>query len=916
MKFCVSRLVGFVVACSVLQPGILHAQVLAPFQLLHTLTGAEGSSPAGGLVTGPDNQLYGTTDGGGSALRSAGGGNIFRLASDGTLKVWKSFPPVGDPAALTEGSQPVGLMRARDGNLYGTTESGGLFNNGTIYRLSIDLTTGAVTHHVVHSFNCATGEGIDPYGALTEGPDGALYGVTIPSGNCATNPSYAAVFKIDIASQLSPLPFQVLATLDWTVTGSYQFGSVVVGHDLSVYGTTIDASAAAPQFQFGSIFKVSPSGALTRLHVFNLTTNPGDGANPLNGLVRGYDGAMYGTTSAGAIGGAPGGGTIFRVTEDGSFQTLYSFQTSAPCAPSVVLVGLCYPNMPLVAGGDGKLYGATDYGGAGAAGGTFVFDTVTNTYTIHHEFTAGTDGDSSDGPLAVFGSGPDRFDGSGGHIFGTGRHLYGTNASGGSASQGTVFGLLDVTIANRPPDAVATASPNPAHASPSGTADVTLSAAGSSDPDFDPLTYQWTLPAGTPIVSGSLTSPTLVARFPNGTSHVSLAVSDGQANSTASGDVLVRDLIMPANPVLEATGPGGAVYTYSASGSNAAGTTVAVNCSPASGLFSLGTTTVTCTGPVGGISTTETFSVTVVDTTPPVMTMNINGIEINSTGPRTVVNFEGGSASFPGSVVTASDLVDGAVTPVCTPPSGFAFPLGRTHVTCIAIDAHGNSTVVFNDPVTGAAFSSFDVVVRDGDVPVIALPANIVIEATGPGGAVATFTVRATDLSDPTGVVVSCDRASGSTFPLGTTTVTCTAKDSAGNTSPPGSFTITVQDTTPPALTVPAAITRTATSATGAVVTFSATAIDLVSGARQVTCAPPSGSVFPVGVTTVNCAAVDAAGNSATKSFTVTITRGSGKGGGNDDDQRGDRDADQSGGKDGGKDDGKDGGTGTENRRR
>jgi hypothetical protein len=158
----------------------------------------------------------------------------------------------------------------------------------------------------------------------------------------------------------------------------------------------------------------------------------------------------------------------------------------------------------------------------------------------------------------------------------------------------------------------------------------------------------------------------------------------------------------------------------------------------------------------------------------------------------------------------------------------------------------------------------------DTTPPTLHLPSNITDEATGPNGAVVTFTATAED-ADPANPAVDCQPPSGSTFPLGATTVDCSATDAAGNTAN-GSFTVTVVDTTPPSLNLPSNINETASSNSQAVVTYSATATDLVDGAVPVNCTPASGSSFPVGPTTVNCSATDAAGNTANGSFTVTVT--------------------------------------------
>lgn len=111
---------------------------------------------------------------------------------------------------------------------------------------------------------------------------------------------------------------------------------------------------------------------------------------------------------------------------------------------------------------------------------------------------------------------------------------------------------------------------------------------------------------------------------------------------------------------------------------------------------------------------------------------------------------------------------------------------------------------------------------------------------------------------------------SGTTFPLGDTTVTCSATDAHGNTGT-ATFTVTVRDTTAPALTVPADSTTEATGPDGTAVSFSASALDLVDGAVAPACSKASGATFALGTTTVTCTATDARGNAASGSFTVTV---------------------------------------------
>jgi hypothetical protein len=156
--------------------------------------------------------------------------------------------------------------------------------------------------------------------------------------------------------------------------------------------------------------------------------------------------------------------------------------------------------------------------------------------------------------------------------------------------------------------------------------------------------------------------------------------------------------------------------------------------------------------------------------------------------------------------------------------------------------------------------------------PTINPQADITRAATRPDGAHVDFTVTGNSNVDGR-LLANCTPDSGSLFPVGTTTVTATVKDTAGQ-STTTSFTVTVtgNDATPPQITIPTDITTHATTATGAIVHFTASASDLVSGPLPVTCVPASGSLFPIGTTLVQASATDAAGNTAHASFLVTVT--------------------------------------------
>jgi hypothetical protein len=151
------------------------------------------------------------------------------------------------------------------------------------------------------------------------------------------------------------------------------------------------------------------------------------------------------------------------------------------------------------------------------------------------------------------------------------------------------------------------------------------------------------------------------------------------------------------------------------------------------------------------------------------------------------------------------------------------------------------------------------------------MPLPIIIQAETPFGTVVKYTApTAKDLGN-TGANVSCLPDSGATFPIGVTTVGCTAKDSHGNPAT-ASFTVTVVDNAAPRMIMPEDMTVTAAGPNGATVSYALpTAVDQISGNRTVTCVPAAGTLFAIGTTAVTCDASDAAGNPVTGTFNITV---------------------------------------------
>lgn len=205
-----------------------------------------------------------------------------------------------------------------------------------------------------------------------------------------------------------------------------------------------------------------------------------------------------------------------------------------------------------------------------------------------------------------------------------------------------------------------------------------------------------------------------------------------------------------------------------------------VKCDPPSGsFFGVGKTIVNCLATNRfGDSAKGSFTVFVHDATPPVLQLP----------GRLVAAAEADEGSFVKFDVSATDEVDGLLTPECNAKSGSLFPVGVTTVTCLAMDASLNS---------GRGTFTIDVVSKDSRFE-LHVPEAIFSEAESQEGANVPFEVYTTGTLD-TNPRISCKDESGSLFPIGTTLVYCQASDSFGSVAE-GKFEVTVADTTPPVI--------------------------------------------------------------------------------------------------------------------
>jgi uncharacterized repeat protein (TIGR03803 family) len=354
------------------------ATTVATAQTYTDLHNFYGAGSYGILAQGRDGNLYGTTTVG-FCYTDSGCGYVFRIAPSGKLKVLYSFGPFSHGAGT---SSPTGLTLGTDGDFYGTTYYGGLWADGTIYKIT---RSGDLTY--LYSFTGGS-DGVRPYAAPIQSTDGNFYGTT----------AYGNAYKMTFAgtvSGLGPLPGGSMAPLlqgidgnfygttynggtygdgtDFKMTAKgvvkvvYNFDGthgetpespLIQGSDGNFYGTTEYGGSNGGATSGGVVLKLTPQGALTVLHNFPDPNYPNDGGEPLAGLLQATDGNFYGVTSGG---GTMGYGVIFQITPAGGYSILYNFDKAHGGGPE---------SSPMQHT-NGKLYGVTSYGGPRPSVGVF-----------------------------------------------------------------------------------------------------------------------------------------------------------------------------------------------------------------------------------------------------------------------------------------------------------------------------------------------------------------------------------------------------------------------------------------------------------------------------------------------------------------------------------------------------------------
>ena len=312
-----------------------------------------------------------------------------------------------------DGSDPAGRLLQVGGDFYGTTSTGGV--GGPPYSGTVFRVSAGGVFKTLHSFCVQTycGDGSNPGKYLARAPNGDIYGVTQSDGGGA---NAGTVFKVTPAGEYTNI--HVFCVQKSCLDG---IEPVAVAFDASgdLFGTTIGGGA----YREGIVFEITPGGTFRKLHDFCSSASCADGILP-GALILGKDGDLYGTTKGG---GAHQAGSVFKITLAGAFTTLYSFCALKQCADGE------QPSQILAAGRDGNFYGTTALTGKSSGTGVNLDGTIfqltpAGVLKTLYSFCARDFCYDGNSPLDGLSVAPDG-------------SLYGTTTAGGRYYQGVLFNI-------------------------------------------------------------------------------------------------------------------------------------------------------------------------------------------------------------------------------------------------------------------------------------------------------------------------------------------------------------------------------------------------------------------------------------------------------------------------------------------
>lgn len=320
--------------------------------VVYSFTPADGNYPSGLMLAG-DGNFYGTVESGGATNN----GGVFKMTPGGIVSMLHFFG-----VTANDGTIPFGtLVQGTDGNLYGTTDSGGANNGGVLYRISP-----AGQESVIFSF----GSGVNtspaaPNGTLIRTSTGLLYGTTDSGGTHYGGTLFSATTSGVVAT--------IYAFGGGGANWSGTTRAVTSGADGKLYGVSQNGGANG----VGTVFSVSPTGSYTNLHSFDATGSPILGNSNADALAQATDGNFYGITGPASDGS--NGGKIFRISPTGAYADLHVFPANSGTDG-------CQPNAGLTQASDGNLYGTTEKCGANNVGIIYKL-TLAGEYSVAYSFT-------------------------------------------------------------------------------------------------------------------------------------------------------------------------------------------------------------------------------------------------------------------------------------------------------------------------------------------------------------------------------------------------------------------------------------------------------------------------------------------------------------------------------------------------
>lgn len=295
-----------------------HAPLTLLFDRLYSFTGgSDGSEPQASLLRDASGNLYGTTIQGGdpSCNYSGGCGTVFKIDATGHFSVFYAF------TSILDGAQPYGsLIEDAAGNLYGTTKEGGdSLNYGAVFEVD---STGHET--VLHSFRY-TPDGGYPVAGLVMDTLGNLYGTTQSGGTYGNGTVYELTPQSGGGYSES-----ILYSFGASPDGLYPDGTLLLDSAGNLYGTTAGGGANCGLGGCGTVFELSPNGGGGWNEMILHSFTNSDGAMPYAGLIADSDGNLYGTTFAGGHDncktlGFDGCGVVFKLDASGNETVLYAF---------------------------------------------------------------------------------------------------------------------------------------------------------------------------------------------------------------------------------------------------------------------------------------------------------------------------------------------------------------------------------------------------------------------------------------------------------------------------------------------------------------------------------------------------------------------------------------------------------------